>query len=627
MHPDRRTFLVGGAAVTALTLATAAPASARPGAGPLRAAVLEYRDPWTRATGAAELLRRAGMEVVDLDPALPATAQPLPVDLVVFGGFTNNEPRYAAYVAAQTASLREFVTGGGTVLELCQSDQFGASVAYLPDGMSAVRADPDHNAIHAVAPEHPLVAALPVVGGRVLTGRTTAFPVSYETLLEWRRMRVLLAAGAAGTPPALLEGQLGAGRFLVTSLTLDKVFDAAGASRQPAAGLADSERFFAAVAAYVGAVRAGTAADVVPTPVPPQAPAGPLIGHVDERSARIWARPGLDADLHARWRATVRPDRGRPEVVTATVSPAHDDTLLFDVPRLRPDTAYTVEIVPEVPASGFAPLTGSFTTSPPERRPAVVTVGLGSCAPSVPDAVWTRIVDEGVDAFVLLGDTPYIDSGDLRVARRKHRDFLRVPELARLVSSMPVWGTWDDHDFGGNDIDGRFAGKANTRTAFVDYRANATFGHDAEGLPLRERAAGEGVYTTFRRGPVEIFLIDPRWFSATAPSFADPSRPACLGDVQWAWLRRALRDSTATFKGLATGMTWDDKQNPESDDWGYFAHEREAIYDFIAAEAIPGCFLIGGDIHVSRALNYGPRVGYDLWQYIVSRCTTAPSRA
>ena len=27
---------------------------------------------------------------------------------------------------------------------------------------------------------------------------------------------------------------------------------------------------------------------------------------------------------------------------------------------------------------------------------------------------------------------------------------------------------------------------------------------------------------------------------------------------------------------------------------------------------------MGGDIHVSRALNYGPRVGYDLWQFIVS---------
>ena len=30
------------------------------------------------------------------------------------------------------------------------------------------------------------------------------------------------------------------------------------------------------------------------------------------------------------------------------------------------------------------------------------------------------------------------------------------------------------------------------------------------------------------------------------------------------------------------------------------------------------CLLLGGDIHVSRALNYGPRVGYDLWQFIIS---------
>lgn len=607
---------IGGASAAALAGLRPGPAGAQQ--APLRAAVLEHRDQWTGATGLAELLRRAGMTVIPLDTNLPATAQAESVDLIAFGGFTNNEPRYNRYVAEQTESIRAFVTAGGTVLDMTQSDQFGAAVAYLPPGTSAVRADPDHNTIYPTDADHPLVAGLRASDGRLFTGRTNRFPVSYETLRSWRNMRVLMAVATSGVPPCLLEGALGEGRFLVTSLSLDKVFNSAGAPIQPAVAVEDSEAFFDAVASYVGAVRGGSAPAVVPTPVPPERPAGPLVGHVGEREARILARPGLDPDIYAGWVCTVSPDRGRSVSVAADLSPANDDTVLFDVGRLRPGTAYTYEIFPEKDAPGFAPLTGSFTTASPGLRPAAVTMGLGSCAPSTPNAVWTRIVDEGCDSFVLLGDTPYIDSGDLTVARSKHRDFLRQPELARLIRSMPVWGTWDDHDFGGNDIDGTFAGKRNTRTAFVDYRANDTFGHDVTGEELTTREDGQGLYTSFRRGPVEVFLLDPRWFSGTEPSFADPSKPTCLGAVQWEWLKDRLLSSTATFKALATGMIWDDKQNAESDDWGFYAHEREAIFDFIAEEQIPGCFLIGGDIHVSRALNYGPRVGYDLWQYIVS---------
>ncbi|MFC7615163.1 alkaline phosphatase D family protein [Actinokineospora soli] len=611
----RRTFLVSGAAAaTALTVAE--PAAAAAECPPLRAAVLEFLDPWTRATGLAELLRRAGVAVVPLDLAAPATAQQ--VDLIAFGTFTNNDSRYLDYVAAQKESLREFAAAGGVVLDLAQSDQFGADTAYLPDTLGVTRADPDHDTVYPTDATHPLVRGLRVDQGRVFTGRSTAMRVSWETLTAWKSMRVLLACATTGHPPCLVEGAYGRGRFLVSSLSVDKCFDAAGAPVQPQVAVDDSAAFFTALAGYVDAVRAGTAPDVVATPMPPQPPAGPLVGHVDAGSARIWARPGLDPTAHGAWTCTLRPRQGVEKVVRAQVSTANDNTLVADARNLLPGTHYDFTLTPDTAAAGFAPLTGSFTTAPAPGRPARVVVGMGSCAPSTPNTVWTRIVDEGCDSFVLLGDTPYVDSGDLSVARAKHRQFLVQPELARLIRSMPVWGTWDDHDFGLNGNHGDFPAKRNTRTAFVDYRANATFGHNPAGEQLTARTDGQGIYTSFRRGPLEVFLIDPRWFSTTEPSWADPTKPTCIGAAQWEWLKDRLTRSTATFKALATGMIWDDKQNSESDDWGTYAHEREAIFDHVAAERIPGVFLIGGDIHVSRALNYGPRVGYDLWQFIVS---------
>ncbi|WP_020390478.1 alkaline phosphatase D family protein [Kribbella catacumbae] len=624
VRPDgvgRRTVLLGGVG-GALALSGVRPAfAAAADDAPLRAAVLEFRDQWTKATGLAQLLGRAGVEVIPLDVTKGAAEQAQTVDLIAFGSFTNNDVAYGKFVESHGESLRTFVDGGGVVLELTQSDQFGPAVTYLPAGTTAIRDDRDFDAIYPVATDHPLVKALPVSGGQVLAGRNPAIRTSWESLVEWTRMRVLMSGTSGGVqPPCLLEGAHGSGRWVISSLTVDKCFGVDGTPVQPAAAISDSETFFAAVAAYVRMVKAGTAPEVVPTPQPGDVVTGPMVGDVGTKNARLWLRPGPEDREELVWACTVIPavGPGAPvHRVTAEISRENDHTMIFDVPRLAPDTEYTFAIRPHSRPTAD-PHTGSFTTAPPDHRPAVVTMGLGSCAPSVSDPVWNRIMEEGVDSFVMLGDTPYIDSPRLDVARRKQRDFLRVPEVAELISTRPIWGTWDDHDFGVNDTDGNYVGKENTRKAFVDYRANSSYGQTVDGELQTGRDEGEGVYTSFRRGPIEIFLIDPRWFSRTGPSWADPAKQTCTGEVQWQWLREQLQRSTATFKALATGMIWDDKQNSESDDWGTYQHEREAIFDFITKEKIPGVFLLGGDIHVSRALNYGARVGYDLWQFIVS---------
>ena len=81
-----------------------------------------------------------------------------------------------------------------------------------------------------------------------------------------------------------------------------------------------------------------------------------------------------------------------------------------------------------------------------------------------------------------------------------------------------------------------------------------------------------------------------------------------------------MKASKATFKILACGAIWDDKKNGESDDWGTYMHERAALFNFIAKQRIGGVILMGGDIHVSRALRYPTEksVGYPIHQFIVS---------
>ena len=335
-------------------------------------------------------------------------------------------------------------------------------------------------------------------------------------------------------------------------------------------------------------------------------PIGPILGHVDHQTAMIWYRPTVRGEYTA---LVTDAKSGRMRNASAISSPDHDLCINFRFDELLPGNEYTYEI-----SFDGKPVAKSenqrFRTAPEIGKPARTVLGMGSCASSTEFFdIWTKIAEQKVDALMLLGDTPYIDNRKLSVNRQRHREFLSIPTLAEMGASTPVWGTWDDHDFGGNDTDGKISNKDVIRQAFTEYRTQTKFGDGKH-----------GVYTKFRRGPIEVFMIDPRYFSQTEPSPVDADKPTCLGKTQWNWLLDGLKQSTAPFKLLATGMIWDDKKNGEKDDWNTYAHEREAIFDFIGENKIRGVVLIGGDIHVSRHLKYPmkDRIGYDLHQFIIS---------
>ncbi|MFD5083382.1 alkaline phosphatase D family protein [Kitasatospora sp. NPDC058406] len=664
--------LLGAGAVMATAGTTMTGATAEAHANPwsgLVAAVLDEPDAETNARGLKTLLENAGFAVITLNPNQGVRYQAAPstlsaanaaaaaavngvqeVALVAFGSFAGTLPSYSTFETGQRASLQAFVKAGGVVLDLAQPDRPGVGVPYLPvfdyqyDAvpMHAVRTDYDSNTIYPVDTNHPLVKPLAVstaaaTSGQVLTGRRTRRSdggyekklwTSWESLGAWAEMRVLLSCvpGTTGFPAALVEGRHEKGRYLVSSLTIDKCYAADGTTPvESAAAIEDSHAFFNALTGYVQKVRASSAPGVSTTPSPK---AGPLVGDVSETTARIWARPGVNRVAYPIWSCQVSGGAVN-QPADRTIMADNDETVLFDVTGLTPDTDYTFTITCTTPDAPSVPLTGKFRTAPVSSAATKVILGVGSCAHSISNPVWKQILDSQCEGFVMLGDTPYADRGlsfkggtpptDTEVltkARRTHREFLAAPGIDNLVRSMPVWGTWDDHDYGANGSDGTFVKKDLFRQVFVDYRANASFGHATNGTQaVTGRGPGEGIYTSFRRGPVEVFLIDPRWFSNSG------SNPrVCMGSVQKDWLFGKLKASTAKFKLLASGMTWYDKAGPESDDWFTYQAERAELFKHIRDNNIKGCVLLSGDIHVSRTLkNHGdPNVGYDLWEFVVS---------
>ncbi len=344
--------------------------------------------------------------------------------------------------------------------------------------------------------------------------------------------------------------------------------------------------------------------------------AGPLVGEVRQTEAYLLYRTdGTVRNL----RLSVLDAGGGVVTVSESASAAANDYVAkFHVTGLAADTPYRYKLEDITGGSPVA-VAGPgeafrFRTKLPLGKRGVVTAAFASCANDTSIPVWERMDLLAVDQVFMMGDTPYIDTTDLAVVRQKHRAFLNTPTLATMAKHTSCVGTWDDHDFGLNNGNGLtvMAGKGNTRQAFVEYRAHAQFGNGTE-----------GVYHKTDLGVMEVFLLDPRWWSETGPSPVDPSKKTCFGADQLEWLRTSLKASRAPFKVLAIGEIWQDKKNSETDDLYTYWYERDALLDFIRTERIPGVVLIGGDIHVSRYLKHPQRVGYDLHDFITSPAHTS----
>jgi len=322
---------------------------------------------------------------------------------------------------------------------------------------------------------------------------------------------------------------------------------------------------------------------------------GPLIGDLTSDSVRIWVRSDT------------------PNIVQLSISGIEqnfcaqslnetDNTVTIVANGLKPETRYEYSINGKHQTSWF------FTTRP--EIDSTATIAFGSCANEKEGSskVWNRIDQDTVDALVLLGDTPYIDTTDLQIQRKRYQEFAAVPAFSNLVSHTPLYCTWDDHDFGRNDTDGNLEGKEHSRQAFTENRPNPSFGE-----------GNQGIYTSFVQGPVEVFLLDARWFAKT--EISENNIPTLLGKQQWAWLELSLKASTSPYKILASGMIFNGATRPgKTDCWGQYPTEYYRLLSIIKRNAISGVILVSGDIHWSRVIKHdtASKIGYDLIEFITS---------
>ncbi|MCR6662879.1 MAG: alkaline phosphatase family protein [Luteimonas sp.] len=231
--------------------------------------------------------------------------------------------------------------------------------------------------------------------------------------------------------------------------------------------------------------------------------------------------------------------------------------------------------------------------------------------------IWNTVRALEPDMFLWLGDNIYADSDQPAAITDLYARGRVVPSLEPLLRSVPQLATWDDHDFGYNDSDGRSPYKAESLRLFKRFWANPSYGE----------SDNPGVYCKQHYGGVDFFILDGRYHRdrTDAPDGADKTM---LGARQKAWLKRELKASTTPFKILAIGGGWSSAENEKGgDSWAVYMAERNELFDFIRDEGIAGVVCISGDSHMGE-LNCIPRSaqgGYDIYDFCSSPLAQMPA--
>jgi alkaline phosphatase D len=307
---------------------------------------------------------------------------------------------------------------------------------------------------------------------------------------------------------------------------------------------------------------------------------------------------------------------------------------LLGLAACQEDVSSVTQAAPTNVVDALAPYYAQLDVSRPQApdgaaepaSDAVLTqIMFGSCHRGDWDlAMLDQISGEEADLFLYVGDNVYGDArrwdATLPELREAYADLAAAPEFGRFRASTPMLATWDDHDFGMNDFGENFPFRGFAEELFLEFwRAPAD----------DVRRSRPGVYDSRTYGPegqrVQIILLDTRYFrGALMPTDergavgreryvpTTDTSVSMLGDVQWAWLAEELakpadlRLLVSSIQVHADGHGWEA--------WRTMPHERDRLYETIAASGAEGVVMLSGDRHSSGLYVREDVIGYPLYE-------------
>ena len=302
------------------------------------------------------------------------------------------------------------------------------------------------------------------------------------------------------------------------------------------------------------------------------------------------------------------------------------------------------------------PMVGRFRTTPSDKRDVsfvwggdVAGQGWGINPDDGGMVTFSAMRKHRPDFLIHSGDTIYADGviqSEVKLADGKVWKNITIPEKAKVAETLdefraahkynfmddnvrafnaevPIFVQWDDHEVMNNwspskDIPAVYKERS---ISVLAARAAQAF---HEMYPMRESIVEPGrVYRTLSYGPhLDVFMLDERSYRGpNGPNLQETYGPDAyfLGPAQMQWLKRALLNSRATWKVIASDMplsllVWDDAANKKGSE--AFAQgdgpargrelEIAEILRFIKTAPIRNTVWLTADVHYAAAHYYNP---------------------
>ncbi|WP_309024915.1 alkaline phosphatase D family protein [Pelagicoccus sp. SDUM812002] len=216
--------------------------------------------------------------------------------------------------------------------------------------------------------------------------------------------------------------------------------------------------------------------------------------------------------------------------------------------------------------------------------------------------IFESIYEKSPDLMLWLGDNVYYRENDFEsrsgMMHRWTHD-RAIPELRPLLATAQHFATWDDHDYGPNDIGRSYPLKGIAKETFDLFWANPS-----SGLPETP-----GIFTFFSWGDVNVFMLDNRSYLTTATAspekFGKPKPMLGEAQVDWlidhlVWAQSQMADDSKSYPARFNLICVGNQVLSESGNLhGYrnFKDEWQYLIDRIVEEGIDGVVFLSGDVH------------------------------
>ena len=230
------------------------------------------------------------------------------------------------------------------------------------------------------------------------------------------------------------------------------------------------------------------------------------------------------------------------------------------------------------------------------------TIAFGSCSHQDSEqTLWQPILQNNPDIWIWMGDNIYADTEDMNLMKEMYDRQKQNSDYTKLREGTPVYGIWDDHDYGASDGGKEYPQKDVSQKLMLGF-LDVTDENEA----WNRKGGYQSYMLSFGSYRIKLIFLDTRYFrdeledDSNANNRYLPNEDGdILGEVQWLWLENELSESNADFHiiGSSTQLI---AEEHGFEKWANFPKARTRFFDLISRTKPKRAIVISGDRHIAE---------------------------